>query len=197
MNELTNINSITVSGLKRIYISRRNADHMIFLKHRAGDVCRGDVSPVYIKKALKVFDNGILYMKGNMIAGLCIWKVVDESISIEGFPVSKFMYIYLYCTMENNEKLGSKIMNDVENYCIRQGIQRIELEPTELSAGFYTKMGFVHVIGSLRPSMYKNMRFITVGRRNVTRRIRKYATSGTDRVTLHVGDVLDEDFANN
>lgn len=189
MNEVSNINSIALSGLKRMYISRKNADHVVFLKHRAADVCRGDVSATYIKKAMKVFENGLLYMRGNTIAGLCIWRVIGESISKGDAHIPKCMYMYLYCTMENHEKLGTKIMNDIHNYCIRENIYRIELEPTETSVGFYEKMGFLHIVGSARPTMYTTIRVHEIGKRTVTRKTKKRQI---DAMGLYAGDALEE-----
>lgn len=147
MNTLNDyeITNITHSNMYRSDIRTIDKHMKLLLKNQADFICKDHINESYIRKVLNQFNMGYIYRDNNdSILGFCIWKThimppkaKDDTIG------SNYLHILLLCAKYPEKRLGSYMLNDVESYCIEQGIEQIRLEPlNEQLQTYYSKFGY-------------------------------------------------------
>ena len=173
-------------GVIKTYFISAERNIVSRVKHHTLETCRFHISAQYIQKAFNKFKKGIIYEKDGKIIGLCIWKErmseyeIDKSTGIKPLD-EKYMDIILLCTTKNDMRLGSRILEDIDSYCIDNSIYYVNLEPVDdMTMFFYEKCGYLLVsTHSQKKVMSKRLKPIEIPRlpRGVTRRIRRRAAS--------------------
>jgi hypothetical protein len=104
-----------------------------------------------LSRALRRYDTGFLYMQNEEIVGFAIWRRV-KGVVIKGCSKAKqnetYMDLLLVCAKEDDARIGSIIMNDLNSYCLRRSIRHISnsisIDPNSCKlANIYDKLGIV------------------------------------------------------
>jgi hypothetical protein len=150
--DLTEINNIykRPTSIKRIYFKSSDRHFVDKLKYDASDVCRNELTDEYIKKVLKKFKEGFIYIRDNQIMGFILWEIKNnKDRHVEGVlqkPLSdyKYMYIYLICAKKTNSDFGYIMLDDAEKHCIKKGVILMTLQPLNMELElYYRKYGFL------------------------------------------------------
>jgi hypothetical protein len=105
-------------------------------------------------------------------------------------PDEKYMDIILLCTTQNNIRLGTRILEDIDSYCMDNKIQYVNLEPVDdVTMLFYEKCGYILTsFDNQKKIMSKRLKPIEIRResRGTTRRLRRRTASlnASSRVDL-------------
>ena len=117
------------------------------LKEEGTTICRTSFPKENVTHALNKFKKGYVYVEKGDYKGFVLWK---EGISTPTFLNSnsnqqpkRFMEVLLLCTHESTIRLGSRILHDIDEYCIDKGISEIVLHPANPGVVlFYAKYGY-------------------------------------------------------
>ncbi len=140
---IVEVSNIYPNNLNRINLRANQRPLISYLRSEAYSICRTEISNDYIRSVFNKFKKGFVYYQGNKPVAFCIWKV-SEHISIVDLKLSyRSLYIYLICGMKADYKFVPRILDDVINYCRKNNIQTISLEPVnDKVKEYYIKCGF-------------------------------------------------------
>ena len=110
------------------------------IKEYANRNCRTE----FITKSLNELDYGFAYFRTEILkfdqsvkirpcAFACVKKQDDEALTL-----------LLICTIQNMDKLGTKLLNNVFEYAKENKFIKIFLECNESNIAFYTKFDFIN-----------------------------------------------------
>jgi len=110
------------------------------IKEYANRNCRTE----FITKSLNELDYGFAYFRTEILkfdqsvkirpcAFVCVKKQDDEALTL-----------LLICTIQNMDKLGTKLLNNVFEYAKENKFIKIFLECNESNIAFYTKFDFIN-----------------------------------------------------
>lgn len=152
-----NKNIVEVSNIYPNNLNRRNLRAnqrplISYLRSKAYSICRTEISYDYIRSVFNKFKKGFVYYQENKPVAFCIWKV-SEHISIVDLKLSyRTLYIYLICGIKADYQFVPRILDDVVEYCRKNNIKYISLEPINNKVKeYYLKCGFKET-----PDMRKN-----------------------------------------
>jgi hypothetical protein len=105
--------------------------------------CRKEIQTEYITKTLLNFDYGFSYFRTEQLkinnekkvrpcAFACLSKIDNTKV-----------ILLLICAIKTMDKLGTKLLNDVIKFCIKNNFESIILECVENNREFYEKNGFI------------------------------------------------------
>ena len=117
------------------------------LQEEGVHICRTSFPKENVTHALNKFKKGYVYVEKGDYQGFVLWK---EGVSTPTFLNSnsdqqpkRFMEVLLLCTHENTVRLGSRILHELDAYCIEHGIHEIVLHPANPGVVlFYAKYGY-------------------------------------------------------
>lgn len=112
----------------------QNKDDVEWLHLHAYELCRGGISREYIRSAIKQFTNGFIYFEDGQISGISMWNMVDGH-----------MNILLVCAVKSERRVGTQLVKDLEQYCLKRSIPYMSVVILDSVEPFYTKMGFVKI----------------------------------------------------
>ena len=173
--------NIYPNDIEKHYIKSSERSIISSLKIKAENTCRNLINPDYIHKAFNRFKSGYYYTNSeNQVLGFILWKetsIIKENKSIiqKEDKHIKQLYIILICADINDFRLGTKILFDVESYCIINKIPIITLEAAnEKLVEYYEKNSFKRV-DTITNRMIKEIKIIEIERKstNKTRKIKK------------------------
>ena len=127
---------------KLIEFTKEQKDVVKRVKEYSNRNCRKGIETSYITKTLNIFDYGLAYFRSEMLkvnravknrpcAFACIKKQDGETL-----------ILMLICTIQNMDKLGTKLLNDVFDYAKNNKFVKILLECDENNRTFYEKFDF-------------------------------------------------------
>jgi hypothetical protein len=105
--------------------------------------CRTEILQTYITKVLNTFDFGFVYFRTEIL-------IINKSVKnrpcafacVQDFG-NNTLYLSLICAIQNNDDLGTKILNEVILFAEANGYNKIVLECDEKLINFYKKFDFV------------------------------------------------------
>lgn len=114
------------------------------VKEYANRNCRKVIQKSFITKSLNELDYGFAYFRTEILksdqsvkyrpcAFACVKKQDDEALTL-----------LLICTIQNMDKLGTKLLKDVFEYARENKFIKILLECNESNSAFYTKFDFIN-----------------------------------------------------
>ena len=114
------------------------------VKEYANRNCRKVIQKSFITKSLNELDYGFAYFRTEILkidqsikyrpcAFACVKKQDDEALNL-----------LLICTIQNMDKLGTKLLKDVFEYAKENKFIKILLECNESNIAFYTKFDFIN-----------------------------------------------------
>jgi hypothetical protein len=159
-------------------------------------ICRRSFPKENVTHAQYKFKKGYVYVEMGEYKGFVLWK---EGVSTPTFLNSnsdqqpkRFMEVLLLCTHENTVRLGSRILHELDAYCIEHRIHEIVLHPANPGVVlFYAKYGYRIVstgAGNVPLLMAKEPTLLRVTRSSKTRK-RGY-TSSPRRGTIEFYNTL-------
>ena len=148
-NNIQNVNMIEISNIypDNLIKTELRPDQrklISYLRNEAYSICRTHISYDYIRSVFNKFKKGFVYYDSlKKPVAFCIWKV-SEHISIIDLKLSyRTLYIYLICGIKADYKFVPRILDDVVEYCRKNNIQYISLEPVNNTVReYYIKCGF-------------------------------------------------------
>jgi hypothetical protein len=161
------------SGLISKLIRPLNTSLVNRLREQANNTCRGKISLDYIKHIFNPFGNnfsgGYIYydnIESDSIISFIVWSIETITINDENIiPKTneynniksksyKRCFIKLICSNRTNTTLGYKMLDDVENYCIRNTIYVLKLEAINQNLeNYYEKFGFIKSYDNYNPTI--------------------------------------------
>lgn len=147
-DDINNTNIIEVSNiypnkLNRINLRANQRSLISYLRSEAYSICRTEISYDYIRSVFNKFKKGFVYYQGNKPVAFCIWKVTDHPSIVDLKLSYRSLYIYLICGIKADYKFVPRILDDVVNYCRKNNIKYISLEPVnDKVKEYYIKCGF-------------------------------------------------------
>lgn len=160
----------------------RSADRQIVsrIKHQGFGTCRTTIAPSYINHALNKFRKGFILQTEDKIDGFCLWVEKNSGPGISkrsGLPLPNVitLHILLICAAPSAKHTGTKLIQAVDEYCIKNGISFVTLEPANDGLiPFYERQGFLITRDSrLQHIMMKNVSpYIIPPGRSTTRKQR-------------------------
>lgn len=183
--------NIYPNDIEKHYIKSSERSIISSLKIKAENTCRNLINPDYIHKAFNRFKSGYYYTSiQNEVLGFVLWKeinIVQENKSILQKETKhiKQLHIILVCADINDFRLGTKILFDVESYCITHKIPIITLEAAnEKLIQYYEQNNFKRV-DTLTNRMIKEIKIIDIYRNpaNKTRKVKRYHNSHTTLIS--------------
>lgn len=129
---------------KLVSFTKEEKDIVKRIKEYANGNCRKVIQKSFITKSLNELDYGFAYfrteilnidqsVKNHPCAFACIKKQDDEVLNL-----------LLICTIQNMDKLGTKLLKDVFEYAKENKFIKILLECNESNIDFYTKFDFIN-----------------------------------------------------
>lgn len=133
-------------NIKRMFVDSKQTHMTRKLKAHADEICRNEIPQAYINKAFNKYRYGYVYVKGDEIMGFIIWDLIKKdsinTLNSEMYP-SKYIYIHLLCAKKTGTNFGYKMLDDVESYCVKQGIPCIQLHAANMNLEtYYKQYGF-------------------------------------------------------
>jgi hypothetical protein len=190
MEEVANISNMPDTVFKHFF-TKKDRLFVNRAKECAYDTCHKKISEKYINASLNNFKKGIIYFSKGDVIGFVVWKEKLEEMptsiqmlaSMENerrnYKPEKYIEITLLCAKPNIYRLGSHILYDVNQYCLENKIELIELYPADADLiQFYNKNGYkINSTRAPRSSvniirMYKTVSPILVQKTNKTRKHR-------------------------
>jgi hypothetical protein len=114
------------------------------IKEYANRNCRKVIQKSFITKSLNELDYGFAYFRTEILK-------FDQSVKIRpcAFACVKkeknnILNLLLICTIQNMDKLGTKLLNNVFEYAKENKFIKIFLECNESNIDFYTKFDFIN-----------------------------------------------------
>lgn len=172
------------------------------VNHHTLETCHFHISEHYIQKAFNKMKRGFVYEKDGIIIGLCIWREMTTKYEIQKTtgikpPNEKYMDILLLCASKNDIRLGTRILEDIDIYCIDNHIHYVNLEPVDdMTMLFYEKCGYILVSADIRKKvMSKRLKPFEIHREphGTTRRVRRHTTNLNTNTNSRV-DIWNRDF---
>jgi hypothetical protein len=110
--------------------------------------CRQSISEKYIKTSLNNFHKGIVYFGEGEVKGFVVWKektsYIPNILVNESSNTIRYMEVSLICSVPNNIGIGTRLLNDIDNYAIENKFEEITLTPANTSLiDFYRKKGYI------------------------------------------------------
>ena len=142
--EEVNANLLPIDVFKQLF-TRKERDIVCAIKRHADTVCRNFISEDYIRSAMNRFDRGYVYKSHDgHIVGFTVWKELSDPKKGADTVCKRYIYLLLICADQNEYKLGSRFLYDVEKYASTIGASYIELQPlNDRLRTYYTAHGYL------------------------------------------------------
>jgi hypothetical protein len=164
--------NIYPNDINKLIIKSSERNLISILRQKADTTCRYQINPSYIHKAFNTFKKGFYYTNNNdEILGFVLWKestYVDEIKNIndkEKLNIKK-LHIILICADNNDYRLGTKILSDIDSYCYKNSIKYITLESANDKLVKYYQDNDYKLIDDISLFMRKEIKIITLEKRN-------------------------------
>ena len=141
------------------------------LHEHGSKICRDVVNDNYVRLTLQKYTGGIIYKQNNEIVAFSLWT--KETIKKGIFA----MKLYVLCARENNLRLGSHMLRDLEIECLNENMEQIILSPVDGVNTFYKKMNYTYNNVNTTKTMKKNIPKFTITRSKNIRKTRKIRTT--------------------
>jgi hypothetical protein len=129
---------------KLVSFTKEEKDIVKRIKEYANRNCRKVIQKSFITKSLNELDYGFAYFRTEILK-------IDQSVKYRpcAFACVKkeknnILNLILICTIQNMDKLGTKLLNDVFEYAKKNKFIKILLECNEYNKKFYAKFDFTN-----------------------------------------------------
>ena len=183
--DLAEVSTVGRSNLNRSSLHKKDAHLKSVLKHQAEFICKNSINEDYIRMAVNKYDAGYIYRDAkDTVLGFCIWKTYSMPPKSKLETVGeRYLYILLMCAHNPDVRLGSYMLNDVEQYCVLHNIPEIRLEPmNEQLQTYYEKFGYIAYREGKKIMMIKLIQPMIL-HRNVLSKTRKRIIRRTDSIS--------------
>ena len=171
-NQINNIYQ-QPDDFEKTLFHRSNRDIARIIKNHAYNICKNTIPQAYINNSINRFNRGYVYKVNNLIIGFIIWEIKNKNINTyknTNLYTGSELHILLICANTNN-RFGTQLLYDVEEYALSQGINIITLIPAnDELVKFYKKNGFKMVSQYPQPLMLKNIEVLKIKRTRKTLR---------------------------
>ena len=121
-----------VDKYKLVEFDKNNKSLIEILKKYSKINCRNELDTGYISASLAKTDVGFyFYNNDKPLAFICVQVMREERL-----------HIILICSVQNTDKLGSRLLNIISEYAQREKYKSITLECDNKLEKFYKKFGF-------------------------------------------------------
>lgn len=151
---------IPKTDYKLIDFTNKSIDEIKRIKTYAKRNCRFDINQQYITSALTNFDFGFAFFRTEILKKTkesknrpCAFICIREQNNNE-------LFIILVCSIENTDKLGTKLINKVIEFAKNKGYIQISLESNLKNKSFYEKFDFFDTENLLIDNMYNMTKYI-------------------------------------
>jgi hypothetical protein len=105
--------------------------------------CRKKIETSYITDVLNNFDYGIAYFRTEILKKNNLVKNRPCVFACVKYQENNKLFLLLICSIQNNDNLGTKILNEIFSFAKNKGCAEIYLECNESNINFYKKFQFV------------------------------------------------------
>ena len=89
------------------------------------------------------FDYGLAYFRSERLKINNSIKNRPCAFACVKYEENDILYLSLICSIQNNDSLGTKILNEVFTFAKHKGYKLISLECDETNINFYKKFNFI------------------------------------------------------
>jgi hypothetical protein len=137
MNEI-----IPVKDYKLVEFTKDDKDIIKRIKEYSIRNCRKEISTKYITSTLNNFDYGISYFRTEILKKTNSIKNRPCAFACVKYQENDKLCLLLICSIQNDDKLGTQILNEVFSFAKNKGFAKITLECDEKNVKFYSKFNF-------------------------------------------------------
>jgi hypothetical protein len=114
------------------------------VKEYANRNCRKIIQKSFITKSLNELDYGFAYFRTEILKSDQSVKYRPCAFACVKKEKNNILNLLLICTIQNMDKLGTKLLKDVFEYAKENKFIKILLECNESNIDFYTKFDFIN-----------------------------------------------------
>lgn len=114
------------------------------VKEYANRNCRKVIQKSFITKSLNELDYGFAYFRTEILKSDQSVKYRPCAFACVKKEKNNILNLLLICTIQNMDKLGTKLLKDVFEYARENKFIKILLECNESNSAFYTKFDFIN-----------------------------------------------------
>jgi hypothetical protein len=143
INDIQEISNIYPNNLTKYKLHASERLLISKIRSDAFSICRNKIPSEYIHYAFNNFKNGYIYYYNNKPHAFCIWDI-RKHMNILNMNREDKLYIYLICGKKVDYQLVPRILDDVIQYCRKNNISNIILQPAnDQLRDYYIKCGFI------------------------------------------------------
>lgn len=138
-----NSDFIPFKDYKLVNFTKKETDTLKRIKDYSLRNCRNKINKSYITQTLNNFDYGIAYFRSEKLKINNTMKNRPCAFACVKYEENDILYLSLVCSIQNNDNLGTKILNEVFNFAKQKGYKFISFECDETNVDFYKKFNFI------------------------------------------------------
>jgi len=136
---------IPLRDYKLVKFTKDDIENIKRIKSYSNRNCRNKIETSYITQVLKNFDFGIAYFRTEILKNNII-KYRPCVFACIKFQENGQLFLSLICAVKNDDKLGTKILNELFIFAKYKGYNKITLECDKNKVNFYKKFEFIEDI---------------------------------------------------
>ncbi len=133
---------IAEKDYKLVEFTKEQKDIVKRVKEYSNRNCRNAIEKSFITKTLNNFDYGLAYFRTEILKANSLIKERPCAFACIKKQDNDTLILMLICAIQNTEKIGTKILNNVFDYAKNNKFIKILLECNEKNKSFYKKFDF-------------------------------------------------------
>lgn len=128
---------------KLVDFTKKDTETIKRIKDYSVRNCRKLINKSYITQTLDNFDYGLAYFRSERLKINNSIKNRPCAFACVKYEENDILYLSLIYSIQNNDSLGTKILNEVFSFAKHKGSKLISLECDETNINFYKKFNFI------------------------------------------------------